>query len=101
MQLRCLENTDEHEDIASPSANDLDHPSLPLRRKDGVLFSVAVTDVPEDVASRTALTWHRGSCRPRRVGQASRGASSREVREHLRFGIDVAKELAMSTAELP
>lgn len=73
VQLGCLHGADEHEDEASPSADDLDHPSLPDGGEDGVLFSTAVGDVPENIASHAAFA-RRPVNWPRRVGQASRGA---------------------------
>jgi len=52
MQGGGLEDTDEHEGKAKPSAKDLDHPSLPLRGKESVILSGAIADVPENVAAR-------------------------------------------------
>jgi len=74
MKLGCLEDTDEHENVASPSADDLDHPALPDRRKDRVLTSRAIADVPENIPTRGGAS----PCfpvAPRRIGISSNFAA--------------------------
>jgi len=103
VKLCRLEDADEHEGIASPSANDLDQPSLPHGREDGVLFSTAVADIPEDIASHTAFA-RRVVNRPRRVGQASRSAiCGKWLYFWKRFAVNVGEGnfRAVVAAELP
>lgn len=68
MQVRGLEDTDKHEGVASPGADDLDSPALPDSREDSIVFATAITDVPENVAACIALSDFI-LC-PRREGQA-------------------------------
>jgi len=56
VKLCCLEDTDEHEKVAAPSAQNLDGPTLPHRGKDGVLPTGAIAFVPEDIATITIGT---------------------------------------------
>jgi hypothetical protein len=55
MQGGGLENPNEHEDEATPRAEDLDAPSLPLRGKESIITARAISDVPKDVAAVEAV----------------------------------------------
>lgn len=58
MELRGLENANEHEDKSTPSANDLDSPTRSHRWENGVLLLGAVGMVPEKVTTRCIAYTH-------------------------------------------
>lgn len=73
-----LEDTDKHEDIASPSADHLDQPTLPHSREHSVVTSRAVAHVPEDVAASGAFAAGRRRSRPRGICHACGRTVARE-----------------------
>lgn len=96
MKLSGLEDPDEHGDVASPSANNLDSPAAGLRRKDRVFFPAAVADVPEEIAARATrspcvVVW------PRWEGQLVRCCATSDA---LGFRFCPAELLACATAEM-
>lgn len=95
MKLGGLEDPDEHGDIASPSANNLDSPAAGLRRKDRVFCPAAVADVPEEIAARATrspcvVVW------PRWEGQLVRCCATSDILP----GKIRAKIFACATAEM-
>lgn len=52
VQLGGLKDSDEHDDVTSPGADDLDSPACRHCREDWILTSSAVAHIPKQVATR-------------------------------------------------
>jgi len=79
VKLGGLKDADEHEDVASPSAEDLDHPALPHSGEDGIVTSSAIGNVPEDIATRGGAGPSL-PVTPRRISEVSRCAARYNLR---------------------
>lgn len=70
MELCRLKDADEHEEIASPCTHDLDNPTGNLRGEESIVFSTAIANIPEHVATRVARSRYVGGFRPRWITHA-------------------------------
>mmetsp|Transcript_21260 Transcript_21260/g.51402 ORF Transcript_21260/g.51402 Transcript_21260/m.51402 type:complete len:279 (+) Transcript_21260:342-1178(+) len=58
VKLRGLEHSEEHKDVTTPGADDLNHPSLPHGGEQRVILALAIGFIPEDVTPRGAALTH-------------------------------------------